>query len=431
MGSVTKVIKKVTKSVTKPVSKAFKSVAKGILKVGKATLRGVSKLQAKLGPLGSIAMAIAMPYALSGLSTAIGTAGVPQLGIKASGMLGSENIFIRSIGQVGNAIRTGYNGAVAKVSTKLNSITNSISKGFSNFGKGNNIFSKISDGAKNLFNESRQQFNKLKNITPKPFKGPQGTVQVSDYGNPFGYTQSTTMTSNQAAKALDLGFIKGEQLSQQTFGKTGWFTRGSTVADQAVTDAINGAYKSKLDTFSPNARRYFDDLVTKADTLGMKTNYQEIGSLVEDSLGTTRSFAADYSTTPYKIDVDLSRTGDYTLGSARDRLEGVYNFTGDKSFANINDAKVVPSNLKTAIKKGAASYAKGLLTPSDTKLPVSYAMPNTSDMTFETQMSGYGGTDITGSGGGTFIQDVFGENAARRMQTYYKNMNLLEDMGSY
>jgi len=430
MGSVTKVIKKVTKAVTKPVSKAFKSVAKGIMKVGKATLRGVAKLQAKLGPLGSIAMAIAMPYALSGLSTAIGTAGVPQLGIKASGMLGSENIFIRSIGQVGNAIRTGYNGAVAKVSTKLNSITNSISKGFSNFGKGNNIFSKISDGAKNLFNQSRQQFNKLKNITPKPFAGQQGTVDILS-AVPGGGTAPMTLPSETVAGYLKAGTVDASQLSQQTFGKTGWFTRGSTVADQAVTDAINGAYKSKLDTFSPNARRYFDDLVTKADTLGMKTNYQEIGSLVEDSLGTTRSFAADYSTTPYKIDVDLSRTGDYTLGSARDRLEGVYNFTGDKSFANINDAKVVPSNLKTAIKKGAASYAKGLLTPSDTKLPVSYAMPNTSDMTFETQMSGYSGTDIAGSGGGTFIQDVFGENAARRMQTYYKNMNLLEDMGSY
>lgn len=81
-----------------------------------------------------------MPYALSGLSTAIGTAGVPQLGIKATGMMGSENLFIRSIGNIGNAIRTGYSQATMKVGKAFNSITNSIKKGFSNLGTGNNIF---------------------------------------------------------------------------------------------------------------------------------------------------------------------------------------------------------------------------------------------------------------------------------------------------
>jgi len=64
MGSITKAISKVAKSVSKPVSKAFKSVAKGIAKVGKATMRGIAKLNQKFGPLGSIGLAIAMPYAL-------------------------------------------------------------------------------------------------------------------------------------------------------------------------------------------------------------------------------------------------------------------------------------------------------------------------------------------------------------------------------
>ena len=68
MGSISKVFKKVTKAVKKPISKAFKGIAKGIMKVGKATLRGVAKLNKKLGPLGSIALAIAMPYALTGLN---------------------------------------------------------------------------------------------------------------------------------------------------------------------------------------------------------------------------------------------------------------------------------------------------------------------------------------------------------------------------
>ena len=67
MGSVRKVFKKVTKAVKKPVSKITKGIAKGIAKVGKAVIRGVAKINKKLGPLGTIALSMAMPYALSGL----------------------------------------------------------------------------------------------------------------------------------------------------------------------------------------------------------------------------------------------------------------------------------------------------------------------------------------------------------------------------
>src|SRR6056300_998979 len=116
MGSITRVFKKVTKAVTKPISKAFKGVAKGIMKVGKATLRGVSKLKNKLGPLGSIALAVAMPYALSGLSSMVGQGAVGVLGPQIpSGMMASQNLFIKSIGNLGNAIRTGYSQATMKV----------------------------------------------------------------------------------------------------------------------------------------------------------------------------------------------------------------------------------------------------------------------------------------------------------------------------
>ena len=72
MGSIKKVLKKVKKAVKKPISKAFKGIAKGIMKVGKATIRGIASLNKKLGPIGSIALSIAMPYALSGLSNMIG-----------------------------------------------------------------------------------------------------------------------------------------------------------------------------------------------------------------------------------------------------------------------------------------------------------------------------------------------------------------------
>ena len=62
-------IKRTIKKVTKPVTKVFKGVAKGIAKVGKSVMRGVSRISKKLGPLGMIAMSVAMPYALGGLSS--------------------------------------------------------------------------------------------------------------------------------------------------------------------------------------------------------------------------------------------------------------------------------------------------------------------------------------------------------------------------
>ena len=98
--------KKVKRKVTKPISKVFKGVAKGIAKVGKSVMRGVAKLNKKLGPLGMIAMSIAMPYALGGLSNLVGHGGMAAG--QASGWMGSQNAFLRAVGTVGNQIRTGY-----------------------------------------------------------------------------------------------------------------------------------------------------------------------------------------------------------------------------------------------------------------------------------------------------------------------------------
>ena len=428
MGSVSRVFKKVTKAVTKPISKASKGVAKGIMKVGKATLRGVAKIQNKLGPLGSIAMAIAMPYALGGLSNMIGQGAVGALGPQIpSGMMASQNLFIKSIGNLGNAIRTGYSQATMKIGSKLNSITKSITKGFSDIGKGNNIFSRISNGAKELFNTARTKINGLKKYTPKPFKGPQGTVQVSDYGNPFGYTQSTTMTSAQASKALELGQISGEQLSNQTLGKSGWFTQGSTATDKIVTDNINNAYQSTIDSYSPSMKKYFNDKVAFEKSQGTYINNAMTGFDAESSLGVTNNFATDFSTTPYSIDVDLSKTGDYKIGTTAPGQVTEYTFTGNKSYANLNKKPLISDKLKSTVKKTAFSKLEGLLAPT-TAIEDMAALPSSQGEFSNTAKSTYEGTDIKGTAGGKFVEDVFGTRAANNMRTYYQNMNI---MGSY
>lgn len=423
MGSVKKTIKKVKKAVKKPISKAFKGIAKGILKVGKATMRGIASLNKKLGPIGSIALSIAMPYALGGLSNMIGSAAMSGIH-PATGMMGSKSLFIRSIGNVGNAIRTGYNAASLKVAGIKNSITNSISKGFSNFGKGNNIFSRISNGAKNLFTKSRDF---LKNKMPKPFKGTQGTVQVSDYGNPFGFEQTGTMTSNQAASALQSGIVDASQLSNQTLGKQGWFTQGSSATDKIVTDNINNAYQSTIDSYSPNMKRYFNDKVAFEKAQGTYVNNAMTGLETQNSLGTINTNEMGFGNNKFSYDVDFNKTGDYKMGTTAPGQATEYTFTGDKSYANLNKKPLINDELKSKAKKAVMSKIKGLLSPTP-DIPDVAALPGSQGDFSNTAKTTYEGTDIKGTAGGTFVEEVFGTRAANNMRTYYQNMNI---HGSY
>ena len=119
-----KFFKKTIKRVTRPVSKVFKGVAKGIAKVGKAVMKGVAKVTKKLGPLGMIAMSIAMPYAMSGLSSMIGyQAGTPF----ASGLLARpEGTFLRAVGNIGAQIRNGYRIGSGAIGKGVSAITNKI-----------------------------------------------------------------------------------------------------------------------------------------------------------------------------------------------------------------------------------------------------------------------------------------------------------------
>ena len=416
MGSVSRVFKKVTKAVTKPISKAFKGVAKGIMKVGKATLRGVAKIQNKLGPLGSIAMAIAMPYALGGLSTATTAA------------MNSTNTFLKSIGTIGNQIRTGYQAFNAGISKGFSTITQSISKGFQKFAPQGvkNMFSNISTGAKNLYNSAK---NTLKKYTPKPFTAKEGTVEFFGAADPG----VGTLTSSEAATAIQKGTLSASELGTQTLTKpSGWFTKTNLVgveSDKIVTDTINEAYQNRLKGFGKNASTMFNDVKAKAIELNTYVNDEQIGSFVENNIGTKQyskeileySGDMDYygkGTGQYNVKTeiaDLGNTGDYI-----DNGQGSYRFTGDTTFAK--DPTVKTQKFDT--KKIASSLSKSLLKPSAPLENKPYYMGQ-QDMTMNTTLGGYTGTDIQGSGGGSLLEGVFSDADRQRIMTYYKNMNLL------
>jgi len=130
MGKVFKAAKKVVKKVTKPITKVVKKVAKKVKKIGKAVMKGVAKISNKLGPVGMIALSIAMPYALAGLSS------------MTTAAMSSSNVFLKAVGTVGNQIRLGYQAFNTGMSIAKKSITDVIGKTFQKFAPkgGTNIF---------------------------------------------------------------------------------------------------------------------------------------------------------------------------------------------------------------------------------------------------------------------------------------------------
>ena len=419
-------IKRTIKKVTKPISKVFKGVAKGIAKVGKSVMRGVAKLSKKLGPLGMIAMSIAMPYALGGLSSMVGTMGVPQLGIANTGLLGSSNAFLRAVGTVGNQIRTGYQtiGNIAgkvtskvgeKLSTMGNSITNTITKTFQKFGgnaSGDNFWTRISKGAKNLFNSAKSVVTGQQKV---------GTTGVKDWGNPFGYADTSQMTSRQAVGLLESGAIEGSQLSGQTLGFA------TNTSDKLITETINKASQNTVNMLDKNSLRYYNDL----KGTGQFTNNQEILDVVLENQGTRYQGLTDFDGV---YNTDLTKTGDYKIGTTQPGKATEYSFTGDSTFDNpVSNKLKVKEKIKKVAKKKALGIVKNyLFAPSEIIEPEAYQFqPTAAAESNENIGAALSSTDVKGSSGSSSYANVFGTEAWEKLKNYHRNMNYQGSMDYY
>ncbi len=428
MGSVFKKAKKIVKKVTKPITKVVKKVVKKVKKIGKSVMKGVAKISNKLGPVGMIALSIAMPYALAGLSS------------MTTAAMSSSNVFLKAVGTIGNQIRLGYQAFNTGMSIAKKGITDVIGKTFQKFAPkgGTNIFSRISDGAKRLYTATKE---KLKSVTPKFRTAKEGTVKFYDMDG------VGTMTSTDAAAAIKRGTLDASMISDQTLTKSGgWFTKTNAAgvqADTIVSDVINDAYKTRLDGFGTNAKRMFTDIKNKALEMDTYINDEQIGSFVESNKAASSysnqimEYAGDMdyygaSTGKYKITTeipDLAKTGDYTLGTARDRVAGTYNFTGNETFGKQPATK----NFFQKNAKKLKNLTKSILAPSgDTPQGQPADLPlNLDTSRIDMAMSSYGGTDIEGSQGGSLVAKVYGQDAANRILTYHQNMNALNSGESY
>lgn len=415
MGSVRKVFKKVTKAVKKPVSKITKGIAKGIAKVGKAVIRGVAKINKKLGPLGTIALSMAMPYALSGLS-----AGFTNMA--ATQGTGVFNTFVRSIGQMGVNVGKGFNAISGQISKGMSNITGRITKSFSNIGKGNNIFSRISNGVKNLYTKAKTNFG---NTFGK--KASAGKVEV------FSGTADGPMLMDieKASEGLIKGTIDASQLGTQTAGTDGgWFTKSLTSSQKSaqdlVTKTINDSYASTLEGYSNNAMRFFSDVKKQAIAEGTYVNDYQVGELLKNN-GLNQNVAYKGITTDFDEGTKFLESN-FDIGTSKNyKLVGPpgsnsYEFTGNEMFKTPKGTSTITKKLKDVALSKADSLL-GNYKKLDEIEP--YVFPGYEDMTMETSMTGYQGTNIEGSAGGQLIAKEYGSDVANDYMNYYKKMNIL------
>ena len=409
MGGVVKKATKITKKVTKPLSKLTKGIARGIAKVGKSVMRGVAKLNKKLGPIGMIAMSIAMPYAMQGLS-----AGFSKLSMANAG--NPFGNFLKAVGEIGGNMKTGWTNFKGGFGKAVSNVTNSIRNTFSNMGNGNNIFTRISDGAKKLYGN-------IKKYTPKFRAGTEGQITYQG-AVPGGGTAPMTIDASTASKYLDKGLLDPSKITKQTLGSTeGFFTRaGSTEADNFITKAINETYADKVKLLDVNGTRHFTNLKNLAMDAGTYTNDSEIFNHMINNNGTNLLTSPD----GVSYITDLSKTGDYRLVGPIEGAgdSGNYVFNGNKTFGKSLEKNKFTNALKKQKTSIASAVKDTLLKKNDIIEPPEFTPfytagatgndGNYSALTSSAVVQGSTGTDS--------FRKVYGDEAWQKLKSTVNHM---------
>ena len=427
-------IKRTIKKVTKPVTKVFKGVAKGISRVGKSVMRGVSRISKKLGPLGMIAMSVAMPYALGGLSSMVGTAGLGPLGMHpGTGLMSSKFTFLKAVGNIGNQIRNGYriaSGALGNAKTFVgknigkigNTITNTIRKTFTKFsnpsGKGN-WFTKISEGAKNLFNSAKSV------VTGQPTSGSVDVLgarpNIHGEGQIFGSmksAQAESLIKSAQAAGKDIPVLRG----QSVFG---------SASDDFITKTINKASENTVKLLDKDALKHYNNVKDGMITNGSYTNNQAVLDEVFNSAGTQRNFATDFSKTPDSISFDFSKSKDYSMRQVGGGGQGTYEFTGGETFdtpvgkVNKYTDKIIKKT-KSAIYNTAKDYLFKPKQPYEEFDPATF-VPTSGATSNDGYLPALSSTNVKGSSGSDDYAKVFGTEAWQKLKNYHKQMNYQGD----
>ena len=225
------------------------------------------------------------------------------------------------------------------------------------------------------------------------------------------------MSNTQAAQLLESGVIQGDQLVGQSFSKSGWLTKANPM-DKAVSEAINSTYETNIMSgFDSNAKRAFLDYKNAADASGQNYNYQNINSMMKDNM--INNSTADGTS----IGFDFSKSGDYNLYNPNEPTS--YQFNGKKTFKT-NNGKSTLSKIKNAAKGKALDTLKNSLLLQEPKFEMADLSGLYGDTTQQTDGStGYSGTSIHGSSGGSLLEGAFSASQQEQIMNYYKHMNII------
>ena len=236
-----------------------------------------------------------------------------------------------------------------------------------------------------------------------------------------------TIDASTAQKYLEKNLLDPSKITKQTLGSSeGFFTKaGSSQADNYITEAINKTYESKINALTGNTKRYYDDVLQFATDSGTLTNKGEIYNHVINSGGTQAQYM-DFTDDVIGYTTDLAKTGDYTLGTARDRLAGNYNFNGSQTFGK---QSLEPNKFKNILKnktskKLITAMGDTLLKKSDMpEIPefdlISTAGATSNDGNYSALTSS---AVVQGSTGTDAFKKVYGDEAWQKLKSTVNHM---------
>ena len=407
MGSIVKKIKKKVKKIIKknPITKIIKKQVKnikklgtkvwnGIKKVGGKAFQAFAKFSDKIGPIGMIALSFAMPYLTAGMGSLWGGMGTA---LKAG--MGSTNAFVSTMSTLGNSAYQAIGTAGSFVKGTYKGITQTLSKTFSSFGKGNVTegFSNLWGGTKDVFS-GRAGMGTEELITKATTYGVDIVKGTGDFtGNAGGIFGGT---SSGVVQTGGVNAFKANQLNQASYKVIQNAMANTTAGYDAVTKKYINTISKQFNLNAHDAHEHF-----------LKNGGVDMGN---------GSFSFDMSTSgdfekaimkPGRPPVGPNMGYEYTGGSAN--LNFANNNTQylgiNKNLGTIEGPTYgygspdKPSLLDKA--KKSAKTALSVLAGQGDDPQQNYLPYGGGDTYLNSMIAGYGGSNVDTSAGGTFLSE--------------------------
>lgn len=234
----------------KNIKKIVKSVGKRIKKIGKGLKKIMAKIAkpfAKLGPLGSIALGMLMPWAAGAIWTGMTgtTLTLANFGAQAATNIASDSLFKKAIGYVmkgihwgATKVKTAYQFVSDKVSTGIDTLTG---KAKEVFGVNADAGDLLADTVKNAPEiDIAQTVDFSKNIATEAAAQPLG-VEL-DTAKILADSTSSEVSGKVAEKAVEKSFFEQakERVKEGALGAISTTVEGTlSPQDQTVVGGVN------------------------------------------------------------------------------------------------------------------------------------------------------------------------------------------------